>query len=316
MEESINQRAFMIVQKMMEDARKINCIVYEQKNGASIIDAGVNASGSDEAGRIIGEICMGGMGSVRLTTVHIEDLTLPAVVVSTDQPITATLGSQFAGWQIKVEDYFAMGSGPARALARVENLFEKIAYSDESDVAVIVLESKETPPESVTQYIAEKCRVDASDLYCIVSPTASLAGSVQISSRIVEVGVHKLFKLGVNPEKIKKGHGLAPIAPVAKSDGKAMGRTNDCVLYGGRTFFYIRGEDIELQDITEQAPSNTSSQYGKPFYKLFKSFDFDFYKIDPMLFSPAEITVYDIDSGEVYKAGELNPDILRESLGL
>ncbi|MBD3405447.1 MAG: methenyltetrahydromethanopterin cyclohydrolase [Candidatus Lokiarchaeota archaeon] len=301
---------------MIGEARRLQCEVIEQNNGTTIIDAGVNVSGSEEAGRLIGEICMGGLGAVRFTTVHFDDFTLPAVVVSTNHPIAATLGSQFAGWQIKRDDFFAMASGPARALAQKEKLLDEINFSDESEVGVIILETGEIPSEEVTTFISETCHIDSSNLYCVVAPTASIAGSVQISARIVEVGVHKLFKLNLDPERIKKGHGVAPIAPVAESDGKAMGRTNDCVLYGGRTFFYVRGEGTNLDEIIHKAPSCASEQYGKPFYKLFKSFNFDFYKVDSMLFSPAEITINDIDSMESYRAGRINPDILRESLGL
>ncbi|MHA1935331.1 MAG: methenyltetrahydromethanopterin cyclohydrolase, partial [Candidatus Thorarchaeota archaeon] len=43
---------------------------------------------------------------------------------------------------------------------------------------------------------------------------------------------------------------------------------------------------------------------------------FDFYKVDPHLFSPAEITLNDITSGKTFKAGSLNPDILKKSFGM
>ncbi|MHA2192450.1 MAG: methenyltetrahydromethanopterin cyclohydrolase, partial [Candidatus Thorarchaeota archaeon] len=119
------------------------------------------------------------------------------------------------------------------------------------------------------------------------------------------------------PDKIRAGHGVAPIGPVAKNDNKAMGVTNDCILYAGRTFYFIRpDEEDDLAALVEKAPSSASSQYGQPFFKLFKSFEFDFYKVDPLLFSPAEITVNDIVKGKTYKAGDVNPEVLKQSFGM
>ena len=313
----MNKGALEVVKKIIDDKDSLDCRVAESKNGATIIDAGIECTGTAELGRLIGEVCLGGLGAVKLNTVYIGDLELPAVIVGTDYPKIATLASQYAGWTIKVGKYVAMGSGPARALAQVEKkLFEELDYKDNSKKGVIVLESRIVPSEEVTEYIAEKCGISVSNLYCIVVPTASIAGSVQISSRIVEVGMHKLHEIGFDPEKVRRGHGVAPIAPVAKNDSKAMGVTNDCILYGGRTYYFVRSEDDDLQDIVDKVPSSTSEQYGQPFYKLFKSVEFDFYKVDPLLFSPAEVTISHIETGKIYRAGKLNPEVLKKSLGI
>ena len=312
---SVNEKAFEIVKEIMDNKELLNCSVVEQGNGATLIDAGIKVDGGIEAGRLLGEICLGGLGIVRISNMQIGDLDLPAVIVSTDHPKIGTLGSQYAGWTINVKKYFAMGSGPARALAVVEKkLYAELDYKDDAKVGVIVLETRTPPPENVTEYIAEKCGISTSDLYCVLAPTACVAGSVQISARVVEVGVHKLHELGYSPDKIRAGHGVAPIAPVAKGDNRAMGATNDCILYGGRTFYFIRpDEDDDLAALTEKAPSSASSQYGMPFYNLFKSVEFDFYKVDPHLFSPAEITINDIIGGKTYRAGKLNPEVLKQS---
>jgi methenyltetrahydromethanopterin cyclohydrolase len=317
MTHSVNKGSLEIVKTIINERDDLDCKVEESKNGTTIIDAGIECGGSAELGRRIGEVCLGGLGAVKLNKMYIGNLELPAVIVGTDYPKISTLGSQYAGWTIKVGKYFAMGSGPARALARVEKkLYEELGYKDTSKKGVIVLESRKKPPEEVTEYIAEKCGIATSNLYCIVAPTASVAGSVQISSRIVEVGMHKLHEIGFDPEKVRRGHGVAPIAPVAKNDSKAMGMTNDCILYGGRTFFFVKSEDDDLQKIVEKVPSSTSQQYGQPFYELFKSVEFEFYKVDPLLFSPAEITINHIETGKIYHAGQLNPKILAQSLGM
>jgi methenyltetrahydromethanopterin cyclohydrolase len=219
---------------------------------------------------------------------------------------------------INVDKYFAMGSGPARALAVVEKkLYAELDYKDKAKVGAIVLETRNPPPENVTDFIAEKCGIPASELYCVMTPTACIAGSVQISARVVEVGVHKLHELKFDPDKIKAGHGVAPIGPVAKSDNRAMGITNDCILYAGRTFYFVRpDEDDNIEELVKKVPSSASEQYGKPFYDLFKSVEFDFYKVDPLLFSPAEVTMNDIVKGKTYKAGALDPAVLKQSFGI
>ena len=314
MTHSVNKKALEFVKTIMDNKDILDCKVEESTNGATIIDAGIECSGTTELGRLIGEVCLGGLGSVRLSTTYIGDLEFPAVIVGTDYPTIATLASQYTGWTIKVGKYFAMGSGPARALAQVEKLYDELKYRDRSKRGVIVLESREKPSEDVTRYIAEKCGMAPSDLFCIVVPTASIAGSVQISSRVVEVGMHKLHKIGFDPEKVRRGYGVAPIAPVAKNESRAMGMTNDCILYGGRTYYFVKSDDDNFQAIVEKVPSSTSEQYGQPFYDLFKSVNFDFYKIDPLLFSPAETTINHIESGKIYHAGELNPEILKQSL--
>jgi methenyltetrahydromethanopterin cyclohydrolase len=317
LDHSVNKGALEVVKTILDEKDSLNCRVEESKNGATIIDAGIECVGSAELGRLIGEVCLGGLGSVRLSMMYIGNLELPAVIVGTNYPKIATLASQYTGWTIKVGKYFAMGSGPARALAQVEKKFyDELNYRDRSKKGVIILESSIKPSDEVTEYIAEKCGISSSNLYCIVVPTASLAGSVQISSRIVEVGMHKLHKIGFDPEKVRRGYGVAPIAPVAKNDSKAMGLTNDCILYGGRTFYFVKSEDDNFQEIVEKVPSSTSDQYGQPFYSLFKSVDFNFYKVDPLFFSPAEVTINHIETGIVYHAGALNPEVLKQSFGM
>ncbi|TFG96773.1 methenyltetrahydromethanopterin cyclohydrolase [Candidatus Thorarchaeota archaeon] len=314
---NLNKGALKIFEEIVKRSNELECAVSKQSNGTTILDAGINVPGSNEAGRLVSEICLGGAGEVSLTEMKFGDITLPAVSVKVEKVTEACLCSQYAGWTVKVDKYFAMASGPARALARVEKLYKELGYTEESDVAVVVLETREFPPEEVTKYIADKCGVPTSGLYIVVAPTACLVGSVQISARIVEVGVHKLHELKFNPWKIKKGEGVAPIAPIAKNDSRAMGVTNDCILFTGSTSYEVEtSKGDNLADVTKNVPSSTSEQYGTPFYDLFKSVGFDFYKVDPLLFSPAQITIKDIKSGKEHKAGKLDPDLLKQSLGL
>jgi methenyltetrahydromethanopterin cyclohydrolase len=228
------------------------------------------------------------------------------------------MASQFAGWRIKVGKFFGMGSGPARALSRnPKELYEEIDYTDDADEAVLVLESNKMPDAEVTEAIAKACNVEPEDLYIVVVPTASIAGSVQISARGIETGVHRLEVLGFDINCIKHAHGLIPVSPLAGDDLKCMGSTNDCIMYCGRMYYAVDYAEIEeLKGYVKSVPSVNSKDYGKPFYVTFKEAEFDFYKIDAASFAPAEVTVNELNSGKTFTSGKINPEVLLESFGV
>jgi methenyltetrahydromethanopterin cyclohydrolase len=208
-----------------------------------------------------------------------------------------------------------MGSGPLRARARVEKeLFGKLGYGEESSTGVLVLEGRTLPTDEVAGWVASKAGIAAGRITFAIAPTASLAGGVQVVARSIETGLHKMDALGFDVTRVISAIGTAPLAPVAKNDMRAIGRTNDCVLYGGQAHYTVRADDAELERLAGRLPSSTSSDYGTPFYEIFKRYDNDFYKIDPMLFSPAEIWLTSVASGRTFHAGCVNPAVLRASL--
>lgn len=308
---SVNEKAAEIAKRMVLSKDELKIGVKKLGNGALILDCGVKEYGGIMAGKLFSEICMGGLAEVEFSYTDFG----MQVNISTDYPKEACMGSQFAGWKIKVGDFFALGSGPARSLARAEKLFKHLGYEDECTEAVIALETRTIPSEEVAAYIAEKSGVTPDSLYILVAPTASLAGSIQISARIVETGLHKLHELGFSLDAVASGFGTCPVAPIAKSDLKAMGITNDCILYGGQTRYFVHCEDADIESIIEKVPSSASRDYGSPFYDIFKKYDKDFYKIDPNLFSPAEIFVNNAKTGKTFHAGGVNEEVLRKSLG-
>ncbi len=316
---SVNERGWKLAQKLCSDPQKYEISVKNNNQGVTLIDAGISVSGSLETGRLVTEICLGGYGKAAIAkTEYSEDLVLNSILVQTDYPAVSTLGSQFADWQIKEDDFFAIGSGPARALVRKnKQLFEEIGYKDDSDQTVLVLETSKEPPEKVIQQILSECKVQPDKLILILVPTTSIVGSTQVSGRIVETGLHKLLKLGLDPKLAAKAHGSAPIAPVHNKFAEAMGRTNDAILYMGQTYYEVKGmKDVELKQIVEKAPSSASSQYGRPFLQIFKEAKFDFYKVDPNLFAPAVVTVKNLETDTVLKAGKLNVEVFKCSIGL
>jgi len=317
---SVNRQAALIVKEMIAHADSLGIRISRLPGGARLVDLGVEAPGGMRAGKYLAEICMGGLGQVTFLPLQFGDsaaggdLWLPGLGVSIDQPAIGCMAAQYAGWAIKREKFFAMGSGPARALAVVEELYDKLQYQDDAEMGILVLEGRQLPTEDVAAYVAGKCGIDPEDLTLLIAPTASIAGAVQISARVVETGLHKLVELGFDVRQVLSGYGTAPIAPVDKDDLHAIGRTNDCVLYGGQVYYTVQADDAELADLIERIPSSASSDYGQPFYRLFKQYGGDFYKIDPMLFSPAEVTINNMTSGKSYHAGHVNAEVLGSSL--
>jgi methenyltetrahydromethanopterin cyclohydrolase len=314
----VNLNASSLVKKLCSKAEDYEVSVEETALGATLIDAGIRAKGGFAAGRLITEICMGGYGKAKIFPAQYGDLVLPSIFVQTGHPALATLGSQFAGWQVKAGKYSAIGSGPARALAlKPKALYEEIAYKDEADTAVLVLETSKKPPEEVIQQISNQCKVEPKNLFLILVPTTSLAGSTQISGRIVETGLHKLMKLGLNPQVVKYAWGYAPIVPVHPKFDVAMGRTNDAILYAGTAYYTVDYEnDEKLKQLVSKAPSSASKSYGRPFIEIFREVNYDFYKIDPGLFAPAAIIVNNVKTGKLFRAGSSNIEVFKSSLGL
>jgi methenyltetrahydromethanopterin cyclohydrolase len=258
---------------------------------------------------------MGGLGHIDYAPVVVGPDTWPGVRVWTDHPAVSCMASQYAGWAIEVGKYFAMGSGPLRAHARVEKeLFGKLGYAETAQRGVLVLETRAAPTAEVAAWVGEKAGLGPAALTFAVAPTASVAGGVQIAARILETGLHKMDALGFDVTRIVSGIGTAPLPPVAKNDLRAIGRTNDCILYGGRARYTVRADDAELAELVPKIPAAASKDYGTPFYDIFTRYDGDFYKIDPLLFSPAEVWLTSVASGKTYHAGRLNPEVLRHSL--
>lgn len=315
---SVNENGLNVFEEMMDFADELRVSVQELDNGTTIIDAGVEEKGGFEAGIYVSRICMADLADIKFSSFDLGKTIVPAVELSTDHPVIACMASQFAGWQIKVNKFFGMGSGPARALSlNPRELYDKIMYKDEADEAVLVLECSMMPDDEVTAEIAKQCDIDPEDLYIVLVPTASVAGSVQISARGIETGVHKLESLGFDINCIEHAHGIIPIAPVVGDDVKCMGATNDCIIYGGRMYYSLEYEDVaELKEYVKKMPSQNSKDYGKPFYVTFKEAGFDFYKVDAGMFAPAEITVNELKSGKTFTSGQINTEVLLESFGL
>jgi len=310
---SMNERTAALVDAMAADPDALGISVRTLALGARLVDCGARTRGGAQAGLAFATACMGGLGQPDLVPLTVGERTWPGVAVNVDQPAAACLAAQYAGWKLEHEDFFAMARGPGRALARAEDLFEELAWREDARRAVLCLETRQDPPAAIVQKVAERCGVQPSALTFLIAPTASICGSVQIGARVVETALHKLHELGISPARVRHGWGCCPIAPVAADDPAAIGRTNDAVLYGGTVHLWIEGTDDEVAGLAAKLPSSASSAFGTPFGELLKAADWNFYELDPMLFSPAAATLTSTESGRAHHGGALAPEVLERS---
>jgi methenyltetrahydromethanopterin cyclohydrolase len=315
---SVNALATKLTTQLVADAAVLKIGITRGELGETIIDAGGKSVGGIAAGLRIAEICMGGLGDIKLVPSAVTQRWPWAVVVRSCNPVIACLASQYAGWRLSHKDnngtFFALGSGPARALARREKLFETLSYTDDgAATTVLIIESDRPPPTPIVAKVAEDCRVKPEDLTIIFARTQSLAGATQIVARSLEVALHKAHELEFPLDRIVEGIGAAPLCPPHPDLVTAMGRTNDAIIFAGQVQLFVTGPADEARSLATRLPSKASRDYGRPFAEIFKQVKGDFYAIDPMLFSPAKITVTALETGESFHRGEIDLGLLDAS---
>jgi methenyltetrahydromethanopterin cyclohydrolase len=309
----LNERAQRLADYMATNAPTLRIAAQYTPMGAKVLDCGIRAAGGLQAGLNLARVCLAGQADVSLVAAEVGGIFCPHVQVATDHPVLACMASQYAGWQISVGKYFAMGSGPMRAAYGKEELFRKIPGREEVSLAVGVLETRKLPDDAVVNFLSERLGLPPTKLTLLAAPAASMAGTVQVVARSLETALHKLFELNFDLGQVVSGFGTAPLPPVAADEMLAIGRTNDAILYGGRVVIWVRGEDDLLAQVGPQVPSSASRDHGEPFAAIYKRYNQDFYKIDPMLFSPAEIVLNNLETGRSHAFGKLEPEILRQS---
>jgi len=316
---SVNARAGLLVDLMLADSDRLRVVATKGSRGETLIDAGAKAIGGLDAGLLMAKICLGGLGEVTLTPYSATPRWSFYLTVRTSDPVIACLGSQYAGWALSHGEgksaFFALGSGPGRALACKEPLFHDLGYKDKADRATLVLEGDKPPPVEIVDKVAKDCGVAPEQLTFIYAPTRSLAGSLQVVARVLEVALHKVHELKFPLSRVVDGIGTAPLSPPHPDFVAAMGRTNDAIIYGGLVHLFVTGPAAEAQELAKALPSANSRDHGRPFAEVFKAFKGDFYQIDPMLFSPASAIVTAVETGETFRAGHISQDLLDASFG-
>ena len=311
---NLNGRALRLVDSLMGRAEERRVATYPIEKGGRFVDCGIGSTGGLAAGLELARICLAGLATVDLAPGDVAGRSVPFVQVVTDHPVAACLASQYAGWAVQSENYFAMGSGPMRAAAGTEHVFDAIGFREDATSVVGVLETRKTPTPAVVAMIAAACRVTPSSVTLLAAPTASLAGGLQVVARSVETALHKLHGLGFDLRRVVSAHGSAPLPPVAKNDLAAIGRTNDAILYGARVVLFVTGDDDDtLRDLGPRVPSSSSKDHGAPFAEVFARYHNDFYAVDPHLFSPAEVVFQNLVTGRSHAFGAVDHTVLVRS---
>ncbi len=317
--EMLNKLAYRLFETGVKDADSLRIRVHDT-GGARVLDAGAEHTGSMAAGLFLARLCLADLASVTIRPRGVSsdsefigtDLD---VFVQSDHPLHACLGAQYAGWPVSVGDYFAMASGPMRSVRGREETLVHLGLTEESTTVVGVLESEALPSLDVVNMIASECNTRPEHVCLAIAPSTSIAGSIQVVARSIETAMHKLHALHFDVRSIVSATGIAPLPPAAKR-GKTVagiGRTNDAILYGGRVTFYVDADDDAIEAVIGKVPSESSSDYGRPFAAIFKDYGYDFYKVDPLLFSPAVVTMHNLRSGRTWQRGRMNDAVLRQS---
>jgi methenyltetrahydromethanopterin cyclohydrolase len=312
----LNERALRLADHMAATAAALRISVSNAPNGTRILDCGVSVDGGLQAGLAMARVCLAGQAEVALVPGQFDEVPVPLVQVHSDHPILACMASQYAGWQVSVGKFFGMGSGPMRAAYGKEELFEHIPGREQASAAVGVLETTKLPGDDVTAYLAEKLNLPPNKLTLLVAPASSQAGNVQVVARSLETALHKLYELKFDLGQIVSGYGTAPLPPVAADFLGAIGRTNDAILYGGQVVLWVKADDELLAEIGPKVPSSASPDHGAPFAEIFERYERDFYRIDPLLFSPAVIVLQNVRTGRSHVFGRIELKVLRRSFGL
>ena len=309
--ESLNRMALELVDEAIDFAEELAIETYELDNGAVVCDFGIDTLGGIEAGLLLAEIQTGGLATVQTSVGEVGNAPFTHVEVSTDHPAMAFLAAQKAGWELSVDGFEGLGSGPARALVAEEGEYERMGYRDTADFAVLAIESDELPGEAVAEHVAERTGVPTSSVFLPTFSTASITGSVASAARAGELTAFRLSELGYDPLDLLTITASAPVAPVAATDNVAIARTNDALAYGAQAHITVE----EPFDRFEDVPSIARDSFGVPFETIFDDHDWDFYDIPVEVFAPAQVTI-DVVGHGVEVVGRTDESILSESFGL
>jgi methenyltetrahydromethanopterin cyclohydrolase len=311
--DTYNGSAKKVFERMQQRADALRISPHRLNGRDIVLDCGIDQAGSLEAGIELARLCMADRAQIELQMSNLLG-GIPAVQVRTDQPVVACLGCQYAGWPLQAGKYFAMGSGPMRLCRGREKVLQHLGLHEDAHSSVVgVLETGVLPTAEIIELVRQDCQLTDQTVMLAVAPTTSIAGTIQVVARSVETSMHKLEESGFDVRCIQSGMGIAPLPPPATKTIAAIGRTNDAILYGAHVTLWVDADPELIEQYGPQVPSSSSRDYGRPFAEIFKDYDCDFYKIDPLLFSPAKITFVNLRNGVARSFGQLAPDILEKS---
>ncbi len=310
---SVNENVTKYVDKLLDKEDELSIRSYYLENKATVIDCGVKAVGSIGAGLLYAGVSMGGLGKVSLAPGIVGDYYINFAQVYVDHPAVACLGCQKPGWKFKADGFAGTGYGPARTISqKPKAIYSAIDYSDDSEMAVINIESQALPGAKELDYIARQCSTDPECVVALIARPNSIVGSIVNSSRVVEWAMNRLLQLGYDVKDVSSALGACPVCAVKPGEADVVGASFDSIAYYGMASLYTKGRDDKCKDAT----SLSSKSYGKGFNVLLKESQGDYSKVDPAMFAPAKLMVNGMQDGSLETYGKLNAVMLLESYGL
>ncbi|NQT39231.1 MAG: methenyltetrahydromethanopterin cyclohydrolase [Planctomycetes bacterium] len=314
---NLNYYAGAFCRHLIDRAAYYRIAVHRRDGEACVLDCGVDVAGGLEAGRVMANVAMAGLGRAEYVANASELWLMPGVTVRTDHPVAACLASQHPGWQIDQDGFTATASGPMRAAAGTEPIFQQIGnYQTAEGEVVGVLEAEQLPPPTICRDLAARCGVEPAKLTLLVAPPASAAGTVLLVARSVAAAMHKLATLDFDLACVESAFGVAPMPPVATSNGRAIRRTADAILYGSQVTLWVRGEESMLGRIGHHVPSGDTSTRDRPFGAALRRLNHGGQTADSLPSGPAVVTFFHLDSGRSFRFGRVDAHLLQESFTL
>ena len=309
--DSLNRMAIELVDEALDFADELNVGVHELDDEATVLDFGVEVESGIEAGLLLAEVQTAGLATLQVDAGTVAGTPRPYVELTTDQPGLALLASQKAGWELSVDDFEGLGSGPARAMVAAEEEFARLGYRDDFDLTALAVESSALPTVAVAEHVSDRAGIDPAATFLLAYATGSVAGSVTAAARAAELAVFRLSDLGYDPTEVVTAVGRAPIAPVSYDEATAIGRTTDAVAYGGQVHLQV-GTDFDRFD---EVASVAATEYGRPLVEVFDGVDWEFDALPEDPVGPAQVTI-DVLGGPTYAFGETSEDVLADSFDL
>ena len=290
--EPLNRTATELVDEAIDFADELGVAVHHLDNDAVVIDFGVEAPGGLEAGLLLAELRTGGLATVATRVDTLAGAPRTFVELATDHPRLALLESQRAGWRLP--DGGGWASGPVRRL--LDGTASVPGAPEETfDFAVAAVEADRLPDAALARRVAEAAGVPTAGTFLAVAPAASPAGATALAAGVPEVALHRLERLGGNPDRVRSATGAAPLPPVADDERTAAGRANDAIAYAGRAHLVVE----EPIDRADELVFGATDHAGASFETLLEDADGDLAALEDG-YAPAAVAVDVLGGGTAH----------------
>ena len=310
---SVNEAAAGIVEtEVIPFAGRLNIIVSTLKNGATVLDMGINAKGGFRAGKYFAEIGMGGLGRLRYMMMRAGEYLIPALQCVTEAPAVCEMASYVARTKVPWHGEIQVVSGPVRAILGSDDFARAVGYRDPSPrKAVCGVQCERLPDEELAEGIGRVCGISPEKLYIMAARTGCMTGAVQVSARNVEQSLPTVYDRGFSMDQVLEGSAVAPLISVCDDEDTAYGRVNDCLIYGQETNLTVRCEDGDIESMLDDIPfSKNTDIYGTPFEPLFARCGRSWANVPRDWDAPCRINFCNAKTGHVFTTGIIHEGVL------